>query len=176
MVCCNTKVVATKMSPTAIITAPTTSTYHSGQIYTLVVEYGYGCDNPCNLCLVLDLPTHEDSLSEVFFFFFPGIWSCDDDPFRFLSIRSMGYRIMVCTHACFFAVMRCDFAAVLFSNSPPPPHLLPGNVQLEKRPALRALERVVSDEGFKTVVTLRLAPVLPIPLGAYNYGASLDRK
>lgn len=43
-------------------------------------------------------------------------------------------------------------------------------VQLEKRPALRALEKVVSEEGFKTVVTLRLAPVLPIPLGAYNYG------
>lgn len=43
--------------------------------------------------------------------------------------------------------------------------------QLEKRPALRALEKVVSEEGFKTVVTLRLAPVLPIPLGAYNYGA-----
>lgn len=42
--------------------------------------------------------------------------------------------------------------------------------QLEKRPALRALEKVVSEEGFKTVVTLRLAPVLPIPLGAYNYG------
>eukprot|EP00752_Nemacystus_decipiens_P008104 g7244.t1 len=41
--------------------------------------------------------------------------------------------------------------------------------QLEKRPALRALEKVVSEEGFKTVVTLRLAPVLPIPLGAYNY-------
>ncbi|CAM9650488.1 unnamed protein product, partial [Hapterophycus canaliculatus] len=35
--------------------------------------------------------------------------------------------------------------------------------QLEKRPALRALEKVVSEEGFKTVVTLRLAPVLPIP-------------
>lgn len=30
----------------------------------------------------------------------------------------------------------------------------------------------MSEEGFKTVVTLRLAPVLPIPLGAYNYGAS----
>ncbi|CAM9717599.1 unnamed protein product, partial [Discosporangium mesarthrocarpum] len=41
--------------------------------------------------------------------------------------------------------------------------------QVEKRPALKALERVVAREGFKTVVTLRLAPVLPIPLGAYNY-------
>ena len=46
--------------------------------------------------------------------------------------------------------------------------------QLEKRPALRALEKVVSEEGFKTVVTLRLAPVLPIPLGAYNYGSFLS--
>lgn len=45
--------------------------------------------------------------------------------------------------------------------------------QLEKRPALRALERVVSEEGLKTVITLRLAPVLPIPLGAYNYGKSV---
>lgn len=43
--------------------------------------------------------------------------------------------------------------------------------KLDKRPALRALEKVVSEEGLKTVVTLRLAPVLPIPLGAYNYGA-----
>lgn len=50
-----------------------------------------------------------------------------------------------------------------------PPHC---DLQMEKRPALRALERVVSEEGFKTVVTLRLAPVLPIPLGAYNYGES----
>ncbi|KAG5180252.1 hypothetical UPF0043 protein [Tribonema minus] len=41
--------------------------------------------------------------------------------------------------------------------------------QVEKRPALRAVERAVSKGGFKTVLTLRLAPLLPIPLGAYNY-------
>ncbi|CAM9660174.1 unnamed protein product [Chrysoparadoxa australica] len=41
--------------------------------------------------------------------------------------------------------------------------------QLAKRPALRAVERAVTDEGFKAVLTLRLAPVVPIPIGAYNY-------
>eukprot|EP00638_Chattonella_subsalsa_P001876 CAMPEP_0117751436 /NCGR_PEP_ID=MMETSP0947-20121206/10971_1 /TAXON_ID=44440 /ORGANISM="Chattonella subsalsa, Strain CCMP2191" /LENGTH=489 /DNA_ID=CAMNT_0005569811 /DNA_START=201 /DNA_END=1666 /DNA_ORIENTATION=+ len=41
--------------------------------------------------------------------------------------------------------------------------------QMDKRPALRAIERAVSEEGFKTVLTLRLAPVLPVPIGAYNY-------
>ncbi|KAJ8604586.1 hypothetical protein CTAYLR_007634 [Chrysophaeum taylorii] len=33
----------------------------------------------------------------------------------------------------------------------------------------RALVRGVSDRGFATVLVLRLAPVLPIPIGAYSY-------
>eukprot|EP00639_Heterosigma_akashiwo_P034369 CAMPEP_0194731392 /NCGR_PEP_ID=MMETSP0296-20130528/57181_1 /TAXON_ID=39354 /ORGANISM="Heterosigma akashiwo, Strain CCMP2393" /LENGTH=473 /DNA_ID=CAMNT_0039638901 /DNA_START=162 /DNA_END=1583 /DNA_ORIENTATION=+ len=41
--------------------------------------------------------------------------------------------------------------------------------QMGRRPALRAVERAVSAQGLKTVLTLRLAPVLPIPIGAYNY-------
>lgn len=46
--------------------------------------------------------------------------------------------------------------------------------EVEKRAALRAVERAVSTDGFRTVLTLRLAPVLPIPLGMYSYvyGAS----
>mmetsp|Transcript_6945 Transcript_6945/g.7942 ORF Transcript_6945/g.7942 Transcript_6945/m.7942 type:complete len:613 (-) Transcript_6945:24-1862(-) len=40
---------------------------------------------------------------------------------------------------------------------------------VEENPSLRGLEKVVSDEGLKAVLTLRLAPVLPIPLGMYNY-------
>eukprot|EP00873_Tetraselmis_striata_P012783 jgi/Tetstr1/433047/TSEL_022382.t2 len=46
--------------------------------------------------------------------------------------------------------------------------------EVEKRAALRAVERAVSNDGFKTVLTLRLAPLLPIPLGMYSYvyGAS----
>jgi uncharacterized membrane protein YdjX (TVP38/TMEM64 family) len=41
--------------------------------------------------------------------------------------------------------------------------------QLEQRPALRAVEKAIAREGFKTVLTLRLSPILPIPLGAYSY-------
>ena len=41
---------------------------------------------------------------------------------------------------------------------------------VEENPSLRGLEKVVSDEGLKAVLTLRLAPILPIPLGMYNYG------
>ncbi|CAM9569661.1 unnamed protein product, partial [Phaeothamnion confervicola] len=41
--------------------------------------------------------------------------------------------------------------------------------QMDRRPALRAIERAVSENGFRSVLTLRLAPVLPIPIGAYNY-------
>lgn len=46
--------------------------------------------------------------------------------------------------------------------------------EVEKRAALRAMERAVSNDGFKTVLTLRLAPLLPIPIGMYSYvyGAS----
>lgn len=40
---------------------------------------------------------------------------------------------------------------------------------LEEYPSLRGIEKVVARDGFKAVLTLRLAPVLPIPLGMYNY-------
>ena len=40
---------------------------------------------------------------------------------------------------------------------------------LEENPSLRGLEKVVAKEGAKAILTLRLAPVLPIPIGAYNY-------
>ncbi len=36
-------------------------------------------------------------------------------------------------------------------------------------PSLRGIERVVAEDGLKAILTLRLAPVLPIPLGLYNY-------
>lgn len=35
--------------------------------------------------------------------------------------------------------------------------------------SLRGIEKVVAEDGFKAILTLRLAPVLPIPLGMYNY-------
>ena len=37
------------------------------------------------------------------------------------------------------------------------------------RPGLRAIERAVAKGGAKTILTLRLAPILPIPVAAYNY-------
>jgi len=40
---------------------------------------------------------------------------------------------------------------------------------LDENPSLRGIQKVVSQDGFKTILTLRLAPVLPIPLGMYNY-------
>eukprot|EP00546_Thalassionema_frauenfeldii_P018025 CAMPEP_0178899262 /NCGR_PEP_ID=MMETSP0786-20121207/2798_1 /TAXON_ID=186022 /ORGANISM="Thalassionema frauenfeldii, Strain CCMP 1798" /LENGTH=519 /DNA_ID=CAMNT_0020570091 /DNA_START=154 /DNA_END=1714 /DNA_ORIENTATION=- len=40
---------------------------------------------------------------------------------------------------------------------------------VEEYPSLRGIERVVAQDGFKAILTLRLAPVLPIPLGLYNY-------
>jgi uncharacterized membrane protein YdjX (TVP38/TMEM64 family) len=40
---------------------------------------------------------------------------------------------------------------------------------LEEYPSLRGIERVVARDGLKAVLTLRLAPVLPIPIGMYNY-------
>ena len=40
---------------------------------------------------------------------------------------------------------------------------------MEENPSLRGLEKVVAEEGLKAVLTLRLAPILPIPLGMYNY-------
>lgn len=42
-------------------------------------------------------------------------------------------------------------------------------IEIEKRPAFRAIDRACSREGFKTVFTLRLSPLLPIPIGGYNY-------
>lgn len=40
---------------------------------------------------------------------------------------------------------------------------------LDEYPSLRGIEKVVARDGIKAVLTLRLAPVLPIPIGAYNY-------
>lgn len=40
---------------------------------------------------------------------------------------------------------------------------------LEEYPSLRGLEKVVAKDGIKAILTLRLAPVLPIPIGLYNY-------
>jgi uncharacterized membrane protein YdjX (TVP38/TMEM64 family) len=40
---------------------------------------------------------------------------------------------------------------------------------VEKNPSLKGIERVVAEDGLKAVLTLRLAPVLPIPIGLYNY-------
>lgn len=41
--------------------------------------------------------------------------------------------------------------------------------EIEKRSLLRAVDGAVAREGFKTVFVLRLSPILPIPIGAYNY-------
>lgn len=40
---------------------------------------------------------------------------------------------------------------------------------LEDYPSLRGIEKVVARDGLKAVLTLRLAPLLPIPIGLYNY-------
>jgi uncharacterized membrane protein YdjX (TVP38/TMEM64 family) len=40
---------------------------------------------------------------------------------------------------------------------------------VDEYPSLRGIEKVVARDGFKAILTLRLAPVLPIPLGMYNY-------
>ena len=40
---------------------------------------------------------------------------------------------------------------------------------LEEYPSLRGIERVVAEDGLKAILTLRLAPILPIPIGMYNY-------
>jgi len=40
---------------------------------------------------------------------------------------------------------------------------------LDDYPSLRGIEKVVARDGLKAVLTLRLAPVLPIPIGLYNY-------
>lgn len=41
---------------------------------------------------------------------------------------------------------------------------------VEEYPSLRGIEKVVAEDGLKAVLTLRLAPLIPvIPIGAYNY-------
>lgn len=40
---------------------------------------------------------------------------------------------------------------------------------VDEYPSLRGIERVVAEDGFKAILTLRLAPILPISLGMYNY-------
>jgi uncharacterized membrane protein YdjX (TVP38/TMEM64 family) len=40
---------------------------------------------------------------------------------------------------------------------------------VEDNPSLKGIERVVAADGLKAILTLRLAPVLPIPIGLYNY-------
>ena len=40
---------------------------------------------------------------------------------------------------------------------------------VEDYPSLRGIEKVVAKDGLKAILTLRLAPVLPIPIGMYNY-------
>ena len=40
---------------------------------------------------------------------------------------------------------------------------------VDEYPSLRGIEKVVAKDGIKAIVTLRLAPVLPIPIGLYNY-------
>ena len=40
---------------------------------------------------------------------------------------------------------------------------------VEEYPSLRGIEKVVARDGLKAILTLRLAPVLPIPIGLYNY-------
>jgi uncharacterized membrane protein YdjX (TVP38/TMEM64 family) len=40
---------------------------------------------------------------------------------------------------------------------------------LEDNPRLRGVEKVVAQDGLRAILTLRLAPILPIPIGAYNY-------
>eukprot|EP01082_Thalassiosira_pseudonana_P012229 g11017.t1 g11017 contig46:224560-226462(-) len=40
---------------------------------------------------------------------------------------------------------------------------------VDEYPSLRGIEKVVAKDGLKAILTLRLAPVLPIPLGIYNY-------
>jgi uncharacterized membrane protein YdjX (TVP38/TMEM64 family) len=40
---------------------------------------------------------------------------------------------------------------------------------IQSRSSLRNLDRACSKDGFKTVLTLRLSPLLPIPIAAYSY-------
>eukprot|EP00968_Pinguiococcus_pyrenoidosus_P015301 scaffold1402_cov254-Pinguiococcus_pyrenoidosus.AAC.43 len=47
--------------------------------------------------------------------------------------------------------------------------------RMDEAPGLRAVEDAVADEGYRAVFTLRLAPLLPIPIGAYAYIYGLTR-
>mmetsp|Transcript_21737 Transcript_21737/g.53697 ORF Transcript_21737/g.53697 Transcript_21737/m.53697 type:complete len:527 (-) Transcript_21737:3061-4641(-) len=40
---------------------------------------------------------------------------------------------------------------------------------VEENPSLRGIEKVVAEDGLKAILTLRLAPIIPIPVGMYNY-------
>lgn len=40
---------------------------------------------------------------------------------------------------------------------------------LDEYPSLRGIEKVVAQDGLKAILTLRLAPILPLPIGLYNY-------
>jgi uncharacterized membrane protein YdjX (TVP38/TMEM64 family)/protein-S-isoprenylcysteine O-methyltransferase Ste14 len=42
-------------------------------------------------------------------------------------------------------------------------------ILLNQYPSLRGVERVVAEDGVKAVLTLRVAPIIPIPIGAYSY-------
>ena len=44
---------------------------------------------------------------------------------------------------------------------------------IDEYPSLRGIEKVVAEDGLKAILTLRLAPLLPIPIGAYNYVYSI---
>lgn len=39
----------------------------------------------------------------------------------------------------------------------------------DEYPSLRGIDKVVAKDGIKAILTLRLAPILPIPIGLYNY-------
>lgn len=43
------------------------------------------------------------------------------------------------------------------------------DAQIQKSSLLRATAKTIARDGFKTVFALRLSPLLPLPLGAYNY-------
>eukprot|EP01040_Poterioochromonas_malhamensis_P001898 gene1898-2031_t len=45
---------------------------------------------------------------------------------------------------------------------------------IAKRPIIRALDRSLKQNGFKTVFSLRISPVIPIPIAAYNYMYALS--
>jgi uncharacterized membrane protein YdjX (TVP38/TMEM64 family) len=40
---------------------------------------------------------------------------------------------------------------------------------IQSRSSLRNIDRACAKDGFKTVLTLRLSPILPIPVAAYSY-------